>query len=218
MSHDTDPQHPAVPEPSPAPVALAALRRDQAPGRDLWPGIAARLADPAERDQLTLPESLATELRTLSRDLAPAQDLWAGIAARIDRRAPRRWLRLRGWAAAASLTASLLVVISLVAERRPPTAEVAKAPLRPSAEAFAATIGYTRGGEDAAALQRASYRPMSREARALVRANLKIVNSAEAQIEKAMAADPDDAAYLQTLLDSARQQQRGLQAALAAPP
>lgn len=218
MSGHTDPQRPASPEPAAPSAALAALRRDQAPGRDLWPGIAARLADPAEREQLTLPEALATELRTLSRDLAPAQDLWTGIAARIDSRAPRRRLRLRGWAAAASLAASLLVVIGLVAERGQATAEVAKAPLRPSAEAFAATIGYTRGGEEAAALQRASYRPMSREARALVRANLKIVNSAEAQIEKAMAADPDDAAYLQTLLDSARQQQRGLQAALAASP
>ena len=42
--------------------------------------------------------------------------------------------------------------------------------------------------------------------------------AAEAQIEKAMAADPDDAAYLQALLDSARQHQQGLRAALAERP
>ena len=47
---------------------------------------------------------------------------------------------------------------------------------------------------------------------------MKIVDTAEAQIERAMSADPDDAAYLQALLDSARQRQQGLRAALADRP
>lgn len=201
---------------------LRAQRRDAAPAQDLWSGVAQRIAEPALRDQLTLSAALRGALPALRQDQAPARDLWPGVAARLARRSsPRRQATWR--AAAASLAASLLVVVGLVVERGE-TAQRAgpvasnRAPLRPSAEAFAATIGYTRGGEDAAALQRASYRPISRETRALVRANLKIVNTAETQIEKAIAADPDDAAYLQALLDSARQQQQGLRAALADRP
>lgn len=201
---------------------LRALRRDAAPAQDLWAGVAQRIADPALRDQLALPETLRTALPALRHDQAPARDLWAGVVARIERRPPRR-RQAMGWAAAASLAASLLVVFALVVDRDVAPANVgpvasAKAPLRPSAEVFAATLGYTRGGEEAAALRRAGYRPISRETRALVRANLKIVNTAEAQIEKALAADPDDAAYLQALLDSARQHQQGLRAALVDHP
>lgn len=197
---------------------LAALRVDATPGRDLWAGIAARIDDPSLRDHCELPAPLLAALSELPRDATPARDLWSGIAARIEVRTkrprPAPW-----WAVAASLAASLLVVAGLVVDRDAGSdIASAKTPLRPSAEAFAATIGHTRGSEDAAALQRASYRPISREARALVRANLKIVDSAEAQIEQAMADDADDAAYLQTLLDSARQQQQSLRAALAERP
>lgn len=247
--------------------ALAALREDQAPPRDLWPAIAARIADPEARGQIELPASLASELKALRvdavpppalwdaiagrianaedrehcalpqalqarlaalpKDTAPARDLWPAIAARSVARplaTPRRRPRLAAFAAAASLVAAVALIVQVerplgghAAEAASP-AGTARVPLRPSAEVFAATIGYTRGGDEAAALQRASYRPMSREARALVRANLKIVNTAEAQIEKAIAADPDDAAYLQALLDSARQHQQGLRAALVDHP
>ena len=201
---------------------LRALRRDAAPAQDLWASIAARIDDPALREHCELPQPLLTELRELPRDAAPTRELWTGIAARIER--PARHRRRAPWlAAAASLAASLIVVFGIVVERDA-SSEIApaNAPLRPSAEVFAATIGHVsqsgRGGGEAAALQRASYRPIFREERALVRANLKIVNTAEAQIEKAMAADPDDAAYLQALLDSARQHQQGLRAALAERP
>ena len=205
---------------------LRALRRDAAPAQDLWTRIAARIEDPALRDHCDLPEPLLTELRELPREAVPARELWTGIAARIDAQNEGRQLRRRRapWlAAAASLAASLVVVFGIVVERdASPEVAATKTPLRPSAEVFAATIGHVRqgglGGEEAAALQRASYRPISREERALVRANLKIVNTAEAQIEKAMAADSDDAAYLQALLDSARQHQQGLRAALADRP
>ncbi len=201
---------------------LRALRRDSVPAPELWAGIASRIEDPALRDHCTLPEAVLTGLRDLPRDAAPARELWTGIASRIAvgqvrrRRAP--WLT-----AAASVAATLVVVFGVVVKRDgAPDSTIAKAPLRPSAAVFAATIGHIpqsgRGGAEAAALQRASYRPISQEARALVRANLQIVDSAEVQIEKAMAADPDDAAYLQALLDSARQQQLGLRAALAERP
>ncbi|MCX7059392.1 MAG: hypothetical protein NTZ11_00715 [Gammaproteobacteria bacterium] len=211
----TEPESRRVPEPD---AVLAALRVDETPRRDLWAGIAERIADPAERDHLTLAEPLASELAALRAEQAPPRDLWEGVAARIAvKRSPRR--RAPWWAAAASLAASLLVVFGLVVDRAdPPRDAVTRAPLRPSADAFAAAVGSARGGDEAAALQHASYHPMPREARALMRANLKIVDTAEAQIERAMSADPDDAAYLQALLDSARQRQQGLRAALADPP
>ncbi len=199
--------------------ALSALRRDQTPNADLWTFIEARIADPAEREHLELPAEMRQTLKTLAIDQAPTRDLWSGIDGRIRARrggnAPRRrWL-----AAGTALAACLVVAFSMVINHGPASSAAAgvassKAPLRPSAEVLAATLG---NGHDAE-LRTASYRPISRETRALMRANLKIVQSAEMQIQRALVDDPDDAAYLQTLLDSANAQQRHLSAELASNP
>lgn len=201
---------------------LLALRRDVAPPETLWAALATRIIDPAERERVALPQALQGELRALRRDPRPAHDLWPAIESRLHRRGGSR--RPGPWmAAAASLAAGLVIAFGLLIERRPdsslgPAASAglvsARAPLRPSAEVLAATQTPGRDPE----LQPASYRPMSRETRALVRANLKIVDSAETQIQRALADDPDDAAYLQGLLDSARAQQRHLRSELAAAP
>lgn len=195
---------------------LASLRRDRAPPRELFAAIEARIADPAERAQIELPAETRQALAALRQDQTPARDLWSGIAPRIA--APHRASRRRApWlAAAASLAASLLVVFGLLAGRDPalPASTTGKAPLRPSADVLAATLGQ---GQDAE-LQPANYRPISRETRALMRANLKIVETAETQIQRALADDPEDAAYLQSLLASASAQQRHLSAELAVAP
>lgn len=200
---------------------LLALRQDAAPPEALWAALASRIADPVERERVVLPQALQGELLALRRDLRPARELWPAIASRLHRRGGSR--RPGPWMAAASLAAGLVIAFGLLIERRPDadlgsaasTGTVsARAPLRPSAEVLAATLTPGRDPE----LQPASYRPMSRETRALVRANLKIVDSAETQIQRALADDPDDAAYLQELLASARAQQRHLRSELAAAP
>ncbi len=199
---------------------LSALRRDHQPPRELFAAIEARIADPVDRDRLELPAGLRQALQALATDQAPSRDLWPGINGRLQARrggnnSPRRpWL-----AALAALAACLVVAFSVVVNRGPAHSAAAsvassKAPLRPSAAVLAATLD---NGHDAE-LRPASYRPISRETRALMRANLKIVESAETQIQRALTDDPDDAAYLQSLLDSARAQQRHLSAELAVTP
>lgn len=143
-------------------------------------------------------------LAGLKRDHVPERDLWAGIDSRIQVQRMRR--RRAPWQAAVGIAASLLVVLS-------------------------ATIGLQNRGERGAGngvLQAPAVLPkpardgmllpatarMHPETRALVKANLKIVDSAENQLKRAMAADPDDA-YLKSLLNTARQQKEQLHVVLA---
>lgn len=199
--------------------ALSALRRDQAPSADLWTFIEARIADPAEREHCELSAEAQQALKSLARDQAPARDLWPAIDGRIRTRRSGGSTRRPWLAAMAALAACLVVAFSMVINHGPANSAAAgvasnEAPLRPSADVLAATLG---NGHDAE-LRTASYRPISRETRALMRANLKIVQSAATQIQRALADDPDDAAYLQSLLDSANAQQRHLSAELASSP
>lgn len=198
---------------------LSALRRDQAPSADLWAFIEARIADPAEREHCELPAETQQALKALAIDQAPSRDLWPAVDGRIRTRRVGALPRRRWLAAGTALAACLVAAFSMVINHGPASSATAgvasnKAPLRPSAEVLAATLG---NGHDAE-LRTASYRPISRETRALMRANLKIVQSAETQIQRALADDPDDAVYLQSLLDSASAQQRHLSAELASNP
>lgn len=199
--------------------SLSALARDQAPPRDLWAFIDARIADAAEREHFELPAEARQALKALATDQAPARELWPAIDNRIGSRRSGGATRRPWLAAVAALAACLVAAFSLVVNQGPARSAVAdlagnRAPLRPSAEVLAATLGSGHDSE----LRTASYRPMSRETRALMRANLKIVESAETQIQRALADDPDDAAYLHSLLDSASAQQRHLSAELASIP
>lgn len=213
--------------PSSLAAELRALRRDIPPPPALWAAIAERLADPEQRDHTMLPPDLRARLAALPREHAPVTDLWPAIAARTvvppaSAAAPRRprGARLRPFAVAASV---LLGVALVIRSERPlggsatqASPVAARAPLRPSVEAYVATIAAPRNRDPE--LLRAAYRPISPEARALMQANLQIVDGAEAQIERAMADDPDSAADWQALLDSARQQRAQLRAALDAQP
>lgn len=201
---------------------LSALRHDRAPDQDLWAFIEARIADPAERGHYELPARTRQALKALATDQAPARDLWPRIGERTGQAADngagrRNRSHRRPWlAAVASIAACLVAAFSLIVNHGPANSAAAsgKTLLRPSAEVLAATLDNGRDAE----LRQASYRPISRETRALMRANLKIVESAETQIQRALADDPDDAAYLQSLLDSAQAQQRHLRAELAVTP
>jgi hypothetical protein len=139
-------------------------------------------------------------LDLLKQDRAPSRDLWPGIDSRIRARQIRR--QRAPWMAAVGLAASLVLVLG-------------------------ATVGINElhGGKPTLhsgptpvaavdpALLPASNR-MHPETRALVKANLKIVNGAESELKRAIAADPDDA-YLRSLLASAQQQKEQLHIVLA---
>lgn len=155
-----------------------------------------------DRDQIQDEEPPIPGLPALMQDCAPSRDLWPGIDSRIRARQIRR--QRAPWLAAVGLAASLVLVLG-------------------------ATVGINelRGGRQPAlhsgptpalaaadpALLRTSNR-MHPETRALVKANLKIVNSAEGELKRAIAADPDDA-YLRSLLASAQQQKEQLHIVLA---
>lgn len=208
---------------------LRALRTPAPPPAALWTDIAARIAEPDERDRLTLSPALRAQLAERAQPTAPARDLWPAIAARTVRRRPatlgRRRSRLTALALAASVVLAFAAVVSIERPLGGPAAVagpvaatgagVQTASAERSVPAQAAIVGFS--GRGASALRHAAYRPVSPEARGLVRANLQIVRRAEADIEQAIAADPDGAAYLQSLLRSARQQRSALDRALDDP-
>jgi hypothetical protein len=142
-------------------------------------------------------------LAALRLERAPSRDLWPGIDSRIRARQIRR--QRAPWVAAVGLAASLVLVLSASVGLN---ALHGKAPL--SAPPQQSKVVVASGD---AALLPVSNR-MHPETRALVKANLKIVNSAESELKRAIASDPDDA-YLKSLLASARQQKEQLHIVLA---
>ncbi len=127
-------------------------------------------------------------LSDLSMHAQPARDLWPGINARIAvRRQRNRNLFLA--AAACTLIAFSALLSLRVAEAPAP----AKALLVAPPELAAMTLP----------------RADLRRNRALVKANLRITQSAESEVRKAMRQAPDDPS-LQRLLDSTRAQRREL--------
>lgn len=136
-----------------------------------------------------------TGLRQLPMQIAPERDLWPAIEARIAQQRARRRQRWR-YAIAATALVSVAGVISVATRQQTRTDEAVAAP---PAMRFAAT--------------RSLRQP---ENRALVRANLKMVANAQAQLRQALNTDSEKA-YLQRLLYSAEQQQRELHRMLANP-
>lgn len=144
---------------------------------------------------------------------APRRDLWPEIEARLTPRAlpvrQSRWQRPM-WLAAAGF-AGIAVMTAAVLTQRPQRAVATDvAGLRAPPAVVAATLPTTSASLQPAAI----VRPVHPETRALVKANLKLVNNAEVQVRKAMQSDPD-AAYLQSLLATAHQQKKSLQVALS---
>jgi hypothetical protein len=142
-------------------------------------------------------------LAGLKQERTPGRDLWPGIDSRIRARQIRR--QRAPWIAAVGLAASLVLVLS---------ATVGLNSLRGSGTAGPPLHGQAEQVASTDAMLLPATNRMHPETRALVKANLKIVNSAESQLKRAMAADPDDA-YLKSLLASARQQKQELHIVLA---
>jgi len=138
----------------------------------------------------------------LRQPRTPTRDLWPGIDARI--RVQRIRKQRAPWLAAVGIAASLVLVL---------TAAVGVQSLRGSRQPLPSPRNLPIVAASDNSLLPATNR-MHPETRALVKANLKIVDSAENQIRRAIAADPDGA-YLKSLLTATRQQQDQLHVVLA---
>ncbi len=142
-------------------------------------------------------------LTALKKDSAPQRDLWPGIDSRIGAQRIRK--QRAPWLAAVGIAASMVLVL---------TASIGLQSLRGSRQAplrAPANLPLVAASDNS--LLPATNR-MHPETRALVKANLKIVDSAENQLKRAIAADPEGE-YLKSLLTTTRQQKEQLHIVLA---
>jgi len=148
-------------------------------------------------------------LKNLRMEREPGHDLWPAIQARIGQQARcappprvpavrRRWLPMAAAAAVTAVIAGLIGVryqLQGPPDQAPTQVAAASAPDSAQADATARIV----------AMQAPASSSMQGANRALVKANLKIVRSAEDQLRQALATDPDDR-YLQSLLLSTQNQ------------
>jgi hypothetical protein len=143
-------------------------------------------------------------LTALKKDCAPQRDLWTGIDSRI--RVQRVRQQRAPWLAAVGIAASLVLVL---------TASIGLQGLRGHQSSVLhapANLPVVASAADNSLLPATNR--MHPETRALVKANLKIVDSAENQLKRAIAADPESE-YLKSLLTTTRQQKEQLHVVLA---
>lgn len=127
-------------------------------------------------------------LQRLRQDVLPARDLWAGIQPRLKPR--RNYAPWAGMALAASLMLGLAINVQQAAQVLEPAAQLAASSASPD---------------------------LRSHDRALVKANLKIVNDAEKQLLDALKRHPDSRS-LKRLLDSNQQKRRDLRRMLNKAP
>ena len=137
-------------------------------------------------------------LDRLARRVKPRRDLWPGIESRLTPRRRSRWPVVQ-FALAASLVAGLAGIFSLQFARAPVTAQGGNT---------LATAGVATAG---AAMSQA--RALAPDSRAIVKANLAIVRSAEHQLRQALVQAPDSPG-LRSLLASTENRGRALRALL----
>lgn len=125
-------------------------------------------------------------LERLPRRRSPERDLWPGIEARLAPRRSRRYALVQ-FALAASLVAGLAAVF---------------------------TVGLRDAALTASGLEIATApRALADDSRAIVEANLSLVEQAERELHKALKQKPESAT-LRSLLQSAEHRQRALRAML----
>ena len=137
-------------------------------------------------------EAPVSGLRGLRQDVLPQRDLWPGIQSRLKPVPSKVEGPRRHWApwVSTALAASLVFGLALNVRQVTPVAEQVAQPV--------------------AALSLAGHE------RALVKANLKIVNDAEKQLLDALKQHPDSRS-LKRLLDSNQRQRRELRKLLSKP-
>ena len=148
--------------------------------------------------------------------VTPRHDLWPAVERRLAKASARRESgdrRPGRRVAAPYLAAAAALVLALGLRLEQSGWKSPNAPLRSAADVQGPATVATAADSPAGARSPPAMRPHP-ETRALVRANLKIIASAEGDIRWAMRADPD-AQYLRNLLASARQQKDALHVVLA---
>lgn len=161
-------------------------------------------------------EFLDPMIRELPRSIEPAHDLWPGIAGRLGARPQRRSRWSGAWriAAAVALVAlSSFMTWSLMRRAQVPSMhdEVATTSLEDIAR-------YARASGDlAAALGSAPGLELAPETRALVQRNLAVIDSAIADIRRAIEADPANGELRDFLGGAERQRLELLQQAARLP-
>lgn len=176
-----------------------------------------------DRDDGDMPPPIRG-LAGLSMEREPEHDLWPAIQARIAQQQAgaaasprvlqprRRWLPMTAAAAVTAVLAGLIGLRQL--QQTPPAAAPTVVALNPVPAADAPAARSAASPE--AAMQTLAMNEAQRlqgPNRALVKANLKIVKSAEDQLRQALATDPNDQ-YLQSLLASAQDQKQHLRGLL----
>ena len=152
-------------------------------------------------------ESLDQQLAALPRSVEPPRDLWPAIAGATGPQPRARWpLSLAASVAVAALSAVL--TWSLMRDRTAaPAAQVAA--LRPvTAVSFAAPdqLHYLKARESVEQLFRERLQLLRPDSRAKIEANLQLIQTATADIRRALDADPASPVLLQ-LLENTEQQE-----------
>lgn len=154
-------------------------------------------------------DELVRAASRLAKDIRPQRDLWPGIAREIRRPAGRTWLRPVAQAAALMLLVGGTSMITYLAVRQD-AAPVQQVAPELVFEQAAFGSNYSLGpdyrearGNVEADLDEEIAR-LSPEARAEVQENLALIRTAIADINKALAGDPDNALLQELLMKSYR--------------
>ncbi|HTO72328.1 MAG TPA: zf-HC2 domain-containing protein [Gemmatimonadales bacterium] len=175
------------------------------------------------RGELDWLHTLAAQSKALPREIAPERELWSGIAGRMDGSNVVNTIRRRRFsfsplalaAAAVALIALSVVATLLLVQhpaapiaQQPPAPGVMNAGTNAEAAALVKLVGEVREFE----------RSLPPGTRALVAENLKLIDAAIAESERALAGQPGNAAVTR-MLEARYQQRLELleQAARAAP-
>lgn len=161
-------------------------------------------------------------LDRLDMQRMPERDLWPELSSRLQPRRVRRWPRVTGyWALAASLAATaagwVLLQQPAIDPRLALSPMEAAAPRGLSSPLVSVAPTPTSTATGASGMHYVSLAAQQPDQRALLKANLRIVDDAETQLRDAMVSDPQSQ-YLQRLMQRTEQRQQELRAMLESEP
>lgn len=156
-------------------------------------------------------DELIARASKLATEIRPGSDLWPGIEAAIDRPRQSRWTpRLAQAAAVILLVGASSGLTWLTTKDRVQVVEVVPAGLVVEQASFggryALGVGYQEAHRDLKALLDAELARLSPQAREEVETNLAMIRGAIAQINEALAEEPDNPLLQELLLQTYREE------------